>query len=152
MSLLDTLKKDMISAMKAKAKDKDTLSVVRMLKASVQNEQIKVGHDLTPDEENALMAKEYKQRKDSLAEFEKGGRQDLVDATQKEMAVVAKYMPKQMTADEVQKVVEETINEVNAESMKDFGKVMGAIMPKVKGKADGKVVNETVKKVLQSKQ
>lgn len=149
MSLLDTLKKDMISAMKAK--DKDTLSVVRMLKASVQNEQIKVGHDLTPDEENALMAKEYKQRKDSLAEFEKGGRQDLVDATQKEMAVVAKYMPKQMTADEVQKVVEETINEVNAESMNDFGKVMGAIMPKVKGKADGKVVNETVKKVLQSK-
>ena len=149
MSLLDTLKKDMISAMKAK--DKDTLSVVRMLKASVQNEQIKVGHDLTPDEENALMAKEYKQRKDSLAEFEKGGRQDLVDATQKEMAVVAKYMPKQMTADEVQKVVEETINEVNADSMKDFGKVMCAIMPKVKGKADGKVVNETVKKVLQSK-
>ena len=148
MSLLDTLKKDMITAMKAK--DKATLSVVRMLKASVQNEQINLGHDLTPDEENALMAKEYKQRKDSLAEFEKGGRQDLVDATQKEMAVVAKYMPKQMSADEVQKVVEETINEVNATSMKDFGKVMGAIMPKVKGKADGKVVNETVKKTLQN--
>ena len=147
MSLLDTLKKDMITAMKDK--DKDKLSVVRMLKASVQNEQINLGHDLTPDEENALMAKEYKQRKDSLAEFEKGGRQDLVDATQKEMAVVAKYMPKQMSADEVQKVVEETINEVNATSMKDFGKVMGAIMPKVKGKADGKVVNETVKKALQ---
>ncbi len=149
MSLLDNLKKDMITAMKAK--DKDTLSVVRMLKASVQNEQINLGHDLTPDEENALMAKEYKQRKDSMAEFEKGGRQDLVDATKKEMAVVAKYMPKQMSADEVEKVVEETIAEVNATSMKDFGKVMGAIMPKVKGKADGKVVNETVKKVLQSK-
>ncbi|HJF54298.1 MAG TPA: GatB/YqeY domain-containing protein [Limosilactobacillus coleohominis] len=149
MSLLDNLKKDMITAMKAK--DKDTLSVVRMLKASVQNEQINLGHDLTPDEENALMAKEYKQRKDSMAEFEKGGRQDLVDATKKEMAVVAKYMPKQMSADEVEKVVEETIAEVNASSMKDFGKVMGAIMPKVKGKADGKVVNETVKKVLQSK-
>lgn len=149
MSLLDNLKKDMITAMKAK--DKDTLSVVRMLKASVQNEQINLGHDLTPDEENALMAKEYKQRKDSMAEFEKGGRQDLVDATKKEMAVVTKYMPKQMSADEVEKVVEETIAEVNATSMKDFGKVMGAIMPKVKGKADGKVVNETVKKVLQSK-
>lgn len=149
MSLLDNLKKDMITAMKAK--DKDTLSVVRMLKAAVQNEQINLGHDLTPDEENALMAKEYKQRKDSMAEFEKGGRQDLVDATKKEMAVVAKYMPKQMSADEVEKVVEETIAEVNATSMKGFGKVMGAIMPKVKGKADGKVVNETVKKVLQSK-
>ncbi|WP_251546818.1 GatB/YqeY domain-containing protein [Limosilactobacillus caecicola] len=149
MSLLDDLKKDMISAMKAK--DKDTLSVVRMLKASVQNEQINLGHDLTPDEENALMAKEYKQRKDSLAEFEKGGRQDLVDATKKEMAVVAKYMPEQMSADEIQKVVEETIDQVGATSMKDFGKVMGAIMPKVKGKADGQVVNATVKKVLQSK-
>lgn len=149
MSLLDNLKKDMITAMKAK--DKETLSVVRMLKASVQNEQINLGHDLTPDEENALMAKEYKQRKDSLAEFEKGGRQDLVDATKKEMAVVAKYMPEQMSTEEVQKVVEETIDQVNATSMKDFGKVMGAIMPKVKGKADGKVVNETVKKVLQSK-
>lgn len=149
MSLLDDLKKDMITAMKAK--DKETLSVVRMLKASVQNEQINLGHDLTPDEENALMAKEYKQRKDSLAEFEKGGRQDLVDATKQEMAVVAKYMPEQMSTEEVQRVVEETIEEVNASSMKDFGKVMGAIMPKVKGKADGKVVNETVKKVLQSK-
>ncbi|WP_295731561.1 GatB/YqeY domain-containing protein [uncultured Limosilactobacillus sp.] len=149
MSLLDNLKKDMITAMKAK--DKDTLSVVRMLKASVQNEQINLGHELTPDEENALMAKEYKQRKDSMAEFEKGGRQDLVDATKKEMAVVAKYIPKQLSTAEVEKVVEETINEVGATSMKDFGKVMGAIMPKVKGKADGKVVNETVKKVLQSK-
>lgn len=134
-----------------KAKDKETLSVVRMLKASVQNEQIKQGHDLTPDEENALMAKEYKQRKDSLAEFEKGGRQDLVDDTKKEMAVVAKYMPKQMSADEIKQAVEETVDEVNATSMKDFGKVMGAIMPKVKGKADGKEVNQAVKQVLQSK-
>lgn len=149
MSLLDTLKKDMIAAMKAK--DKDTLSVVRMLKASVQNEQISKGHDLTPDEENALMAKEYKQRKDSLAEFEKGGRQDLVDSTKKEMAVVAKYMPKQMSEDEIKQAVEETVDEVNATSMKDFGKVMGAIMPKVKGKADGKVVNQAVKQVLQNK-
>lgn len=149
MSLLDTLKKDMIAAMKAK--DKDTLSVVRMLKASVQNEQISKCHDLTPDEENALMAKEYKQRKDSLAEFEKGGRQDLVDATKKEMAVVAQYMPKQMSEDEIKQAVEETVNEVNATSMKDFGKVMGAIMPKVKGKANGKVVNQAVKQALQNK-
>lgn len=149
MSLLDTLKKDMITAMKAK--DKDTLSVVRMLKASVQNEQIKVGHDLSTDEENALMAKEYKQRKDSLDEFEKGGRQDLVDSTKKEMAVVAKYMPKQMSAEEIQKAVNDTVAEVNANSMKDFGKVMGAIMPKVKGKADGKEVNAAVKKALQNK-
>lgn len=148
MSLLDTLKKDMIAAMKAK--DKETLSVVRMLKASAQNEQIKLGHDLTPDDEASLLAREYKQRNDSLAEFEKAGRQDLVDSTKQEIAVVQRYMPKQMSEDEIKQAVAETISEVGANSMKDFGKVMGAIMPKVKGKADGKQVNAAVKSALQN--
>lgn len=147
MSLLDQLTKDMVSAMKAK--DKVTLSVVRMLKAAVQNEQIAVGHDLTPDEENTVLAREYKQRKEALEEFTTAGRQDLIDQTNHELAVVAKYMPKQMSEEEVQRVVKETIAEVGAESMKDFGKVMGAIMPKVKGQADGKLVNQTVKDALQ---
>lgn len=148
MSLLDTLKKDMITAMKAK--DKETLSVVRMLKASAQNEQIKLGHDLKPEEESALLAREYKQRKESLEEFKKAGREDLVEATNKELAVVAKYMPKQMSADEIKQTVADTIKEVGASGMKDFGKVMGAIMPKVKGKADGKEVNQAVKSALQA--
>jgi uncharacterized protein len=147
MSLLDQLTKDMVSAMKAK--DKVTLSVIRMLKAAVQNEQIAVGHDLTPDEENTVLAREYKQRKEALEEFTTAGRQDLIDQTNHELAVVAKYMPKQMSEEEVQRVVKETIAEVGAESMKDFGKVMGAIMPKVKGQADGKLVNQTVKDALQ---
>ena len=146
MSLLQQLSKDMVTAMKEK--DKATLSVVRMLKAAVQNEQIAVGHDLTPDEENAVLAREYKE---SLEEFTSAGRQDLIDQTNHELAVVAKYMPEQMSADEVAKVVNETITQVGAESMKDFGKVMGAIMPKVKGKADGKLVNQTVKDALQAK-
>ncbi len=132
-----------------KAKDKVTLSVVRMLKAAVQNEQIAVGHDLTSDEENTVLAREYKQRKEALEEFTTAGRQDLIDQTNHELAVVAKYMPKQMSEEEVQRVVKETIAEVGAESMKDFGKVMGAIMPKVKGQADGKLVNQTVKDALQ---
>lgn len=132
-----------------KAKDKVTLSVIRMLKAAVQNEQIAVGHDLTSDEENTVLAREYKQRKEALEEFTTAGRQDLIDQTNHELAVVAKYMPKQMSEEEVQRVVKETIAEVGAESMKDFGKVMGAIMPKVKGQADGKLVNQTVKDALQ---
>lgn len=132
-----------------KAKDKVTLSVIRMLKAAVQNEQIAVGHDLTPDEENTVLAREYKQHKEALEEFTTAGRQDLIDQTNHELAVVAKYMPKQMSEEEVQRVVKETIAEVGAESMKDFGKVMGAIMPKVKGQADGKLVNQTVKDALQ---
>lgn len=146
MSLLNDLTADMVSAMKNR--DKETLATVRMLKAAVQNEQIEQGHDLTPDEEVAVMAREYKQRKESLEEFEQAGRQDLVDKTKAEMKVVEKYMPQQLSAADVKKIVDETIKAVNASSMKDFGKVMGAVMPKVKGQADGKLVNQTVKEEL----
>lgn len=148
MDLAAQLSKDMIAAMKAK--DKETLSTVRMLKASVQNEAIRLGHDLQPDEAAALMAKEYKQRKEALEEFEQAGRDDLVTKTKHEMAVVEKYLPKQMSPVEVAELVEKTVAEVKATSMRDFGKVMGAIMPKVKGKADGQLVNELVKKTLQN--
>ena len=146
MSLLKRLQTDMITAMKNR--NKDTLAVVRMLKASVQNAQIEAGHDLTPDEEVAVMSREYKQRKESLEEFQKAGRQDLIDKTNNELKVVEKYMPKQLSADDVKKIVTETVQQVAAASMKDFGKVMGAVMPKVKGQADGKLVNQTVKETL----
>lgn len=146
MSLLKQLQSDMITAMKDR--DKDTLAVVRMLKAAVQNAQIEAGHDLTPDEEVAVMSREYKQRKESLAEFQKAGRQDLIDKTNNELKVVEKYLPKQLSADDVKKIVSETVQEVGAASMKDFGKVMGAVMPKVKGQADGKLVNQAVKETL----
>lgn len=147
MSLLDTLKSDMIKAMKAR--DKDTLSVVRMLKAAVQNEQIEVGHDLTPDEEISVLNREYKQRKESLAEFKKAGRDDLIQKTQAEMKVVEKYLPKQLSDDEVKAKVAEIIKQQNVSSMKDFGKVMGAAMKALKGQADGQLVNKTVKSLLQ---
>ncbi|MBB1062786.1 GatB/YqeY domain-containing protein [Limosilactobacillus fastidiosus] len=146
MSLLQDLTSDMVSAMKNR--DKETLGVVRMLKAAVQNEQIEQGHDLTSDEEVAVMAREYKQRKESLDEFKQAGRKDLVEKTEAEMKVVEKYMPQQLSEDDVKKIVNETIEQVGASSMKDFGKVMGAVMPKVKGQADGKLVNQTVKDEL----
>lgn len=146
MSLLKQLQTDMISAMKER--DKDTLAVVRMLKAAVQNAQIEAGHDLTPDEEVAVMSREYKQRKESLEEFQKADRQDLIDKTNNELKVVEKYLPKQLSIDDVKKIVNETVEQVGASSMKDFGKVMGAVMPKVKGQADGKVVNQAVKETL----
>lgn len=149
MSLLQELTSDMVTAMKER--DKETLAVVRMLKAAVQNEQIEAGHDLTPDEEVAVLSREYKQRKESLAEFEKAGRQDLVDQTNQELAVVEKYLPKQLSEEEVIKIVEQTVEELGADSMKDFGKVMGAVMPKVKGQTDGKIVNATVKDILSNK-
>lgn len=146
MSLLQDLTSDMVSAMKSR--DKETLAVVRMLKAAVQNAQIEAGHDLTPDEEVMVMSREYKQRKESLAEFEKAGRQDLVDKTNHELTVVEKYLPQQLSTADVQKIVQKTIAAVDATDMRDFGKVMGAVMPKVKGQADGKVVNQAVKAAL----
>ena len=146
MSLLETLNQDMKIAMKAK--DKTTLSVVRMLKSAVMNEQINLGHDLTNDEEVAVLSRELKQRKDSVAEFDKGGREDLSAQTKAEITVVEKYMLAQLSEDEVKQIVADTVAEVGAQSMADFGKVMGAVMPKLKGQADGKLVNQTVKGLL----
>ncbi|MCI5762351.1 MAG: GatB/YqeY domain-containing protein [Ligilactobacillus agilis] len=147
MSLLESLQKDMVAAMKAK--DKTKLSTVRMLKAAVTNEQINVGHDLTSDEEVSVLSRELKQRKDSLEEFKAAGRDQAVADLEAEIAVVESYLPEQLSVDEVKAVGEETIKAVGATSKADFGKVMGVLMPKLKGKADGKLVNATVKELLQ---
>ena len=147
MSLLESLQKDMVAAMKAK--DKTKLSTVRMLKAAVTNEQINVGHDLTSDEEVSVLSRELKQRKDSLEEFKAAGRDQAVADLEAEIAVVESYLPEQLSVDEVKAVVDETIKAVGATSKADFGKVMGVLMPKLKGKADGKLVNATVKELLQ---
>lgn len=146
MSLLQDLSKDMVAAMKSH--DKETLNTVRMLKAAVKNEQIDKGHELTANEGIAVMSREYKQRKESLAEFERAGREDLVNQTKAEMKIVEQFLPKQLSVDEVKKVVDETIDQLGASGMKDFGKVMGAAMGKLKGQADGKIVNQTVKAEL----
>ncbi|MFS7390657.1 GatB/YqeY domain-containing protein [Carnobacterium maltaromaticum] len=146
MSLLTTLNEDMKTAMRAK--DKETLSVVRMLKASLQNEQIKLGEELNADQELTILAREMKQRRDSVAEFKKADRQDLVDKTQAEIEIVEKYMPKQLSEDEIKTIVSSAIAKVGASSMKDFGQVMGAVMPETKGKADGNEVNRIVKELL----
>ena len=146
MSLSDSLQKDMIAAMKAK--DKATLSTVRMLKAAVANEKISLGHDLSSDEEISVLSRELKQRKDSLKEYEDAGRDEDVAELKNEIKIVQKYLPKQMSADEVKQAVADTIKAVGATSKADFGKVMGAVMSKLKGKADGKLVNSTVKELL----
>ncbi|WP_338750201.1 GatB/YqeY domain-containing protein [Bacillus sp. FJAT-52991] len=142
MSLLERLNNDMKQAMKNKEKDK--LTVIRMLKAALQNEGIKAGKELTEDDELTVLSREVKQRKDSLHEFEKAGREDLVSKIQTELTYVNIYMPKQLSEEELEAIVQETIAEVNASSKADMGKVMSALMPKVKGKADGGIVNKLV--------
>lgn len=147
MSLLNRLNDDMKQAMRNKEKEK--LTVIRMIKASMQNEAIKLGVDnLSSDEELTVLARELKQRKDSLLEFEKAGRDDLADKLKNEIVVLDAYMPEQLTEEELVEVVKETISSVGASSKADIGKVMGVLMPKVKGKADGALVNKVVRDLL----
>ncbi|MFJ5621435.1 GatB/YqeY domain-containing protein [Peribacillus loiseleuriae] len=146
MSLLERLNNDMKQAMKNKEKDK--LSVIRMLKSSLQNEELKKREVLTDDEELTVLSRELKQRKDSLQEFENAGRIDLVDKVRTEIDYVEAYMPEQLSEEEISEIVKNTIEEVKASSKTDMGRVMGALMPKVKGKADGSLVNKLVQQHL----
>lgn len=146
MNLLDRLTVDMKEAMKNK--EKQRLSVIRMVKSSLQNDAIKLGRELTEDEALTVLNRELKQRKDSLHEFEKANREDLAEKVREEVDILKAYMPEQLSEEDVEKIVKETIAEVGAASKADMGKVMGAIMPKVKGKTDGSVVNRLVQKYL----
>ncbi|MCK0471573.1 GatB/YqeY domain-containing protein [Halalkalibacter sp. APA_J-10(15)] len=146
MNLLEQLNQDMKTAMKNKEKDK--LSVIRMVKSSLQNEQIKLGRELTDDDSLTVLNRELKQRKDSLHEFEKADREDLAVKLRAEISILEAYMPEQLSEDELSTIVKDTIAEVGASSKADMGKVMGAIMPKVKGKADGGLVNRLVQQHL----
>ncbi|KEP27047.1 MULTISPECIES: GatB/YqeY domain-containing protein [Bacillus] len=147
MSLLEQLNSDMKLMMKNREKDK--LVVIRMVKASLQNEAIKLKKDsLTGDEELTVLSREIKQRKDSLHEFSKANRLDLVDKVQKEIDILDVYLPEQLSEEELKSVVQQTIAETGASSKADMGKVMSAIMPKVKGKADGAVINRLVSEQL----
>src|SRR5690625_5019078 len=137
----------MVKAMKAK--DKERLMVIRMIKSSLQNEQISKGSELTEEEELTVLSREKKQRNESLEEFKNANRNDLVEKLEKELVIIDEYLPEQLDGEEVEAVVKETIVETEASSMKDMGKVMSALMPKIKGRADGKLVSNLVKRELQ---
>ena len=146
MSLLERLNSDIKQAMKNKEKDK--LTTIRMIKASIQNEAIKLGHELSEEEEVTVLSREVKQRKDSLHEFEKAGREDLAEKIRTELQYVELYMPEQLSEEEVTEIVKQAISETGASSKAEMGKVMSAVMPKVKGKADGSLVNKLVQQHL----
>ncbi|WP_077616434.1 GatB/YqeY domain-containing protein [Caenibacillus caldisaponilyticus] len=147
MGLLDQLTRDMKEAMKQK--DKDRLSCIRMLKASLQNEAIKLGKELSEEDALNVLTRELKQRNDSLQEFKDAGRDDLIEKVQHEIEIIKSYMPEPLSDEELEKLVDETIAEIGASSKSDIGKVMQRIMPKVKGRADGGKVNRLVQSRLQ---
>lgn len=148
MSVMERLNQDLKQAMKDKAATK--LSVIRMVKAAIKNEEINKGSLLSEDEELSILTRELKQRRESLQEFEKAGREDLVEKIHEEIAVLASYMPAQLSEDEIRQIATEVISQVGASSKKEMGKVMGAMMPKVKGKADGNLVQKIVSDLLPS--
>lgn len=144
--LKEKLMEDMKKAMKAK--DKQRLSVIRMTRSEIKNKEIESGEELDDQEVIAVIAKQVKQIKDSFADFEKSGKEDVMDKLYKEIEILEEYLPEQMSEAEVDKLVEQVIEETAAENMSDMGKVMGIIMPKIKGKADGTMVSEKVKSKL----
>jgi uncharacterized protein YqeY len=131
-----------------KNKEKTKLSVIRMLKSSIKKVEIEKRHALSDDEVLEVIVREVKQRQDSLAEYEKAGREDLAQKEKEEIEILQSYLPEQLSEEEVRAIVEQVIAEVGATSKADMGKVMGAIMPKVKGKADGRLVNRLVQESL----
>ena len=146
MSLLEQLSSDLKTAMKAK--DKLRLTVIRSLKTALTNAKISAGQDLSSDEELSVLSSQVKQRKDSLAEFEKGDRADLAEQTKAEIEIVQAYLPEQLDEAAVISIVDEAMQATGATSKADFGKVMQYVMPKVKGRADGAMVNQVVKSKL----
>ena len=146
MSLKERLADDLKSAMK----DKNTIrkNVVQMVRAAIL--QFEKDNKVTLDDEGIIevIAKQMKQRRDSLPDFEKSGRDDLIADLKAEMDVLSEYLPKQLTREELQAIVEDAVKATGASSMKDMGKIMAAVMPKTKGRADGRLINEIAKELL----
>lgn len=134
-----------------KQKDKELLSVIRMVKGAIQMDEIAKKRELNDDEVITIISKQIKTRKESIAEFEKAGRDDLKNQTQSEIDILMRYMPEQMSEEEVLRVIDQAFETVQPTSMKDMGKLMGVITPQVRGKADMGFVNKTIKERLSAK-
>ena len=151
MKLSDRVNSDIAAAMKAR--EPIRLSALRMLKAAIMNQGVEKGRDLDDAEVLQVVASLVKQRRDSIEQFAKAGRADLVDKETGEIAVLEQYQPAAATAEEIDAAVAAAIAETGATTQKDMGKVMKAVMPKLAGKtADGKTVNEAVRRKLGSVQ
>lgn len=131
-----------------KARDAARTSTLRMLQASLKNEQIEKGHELSDEEAEAVIRRAVKQRQDSIEQFTKGGRQDLVDKERAELGMLQGYLPQQISDIETEKMVQDVIAMVGAKSKADVGKVMKEIMATHKGRVDGKKVQQILNRLL----
>lgn len=145
-----SLKDRLMEELKVSMRNKDTLrkNTVTMVRAAIKQVEVDERRDLSDEEILDIIAKQLKEKRAAIEEFKKGSRDDLVDLTNSEIEILLEYLPKQLTEEELEQIVSETIKEINATSMKDIGLIMKAVMPKVKGKADGNMVNKVVKKIF----
>jgi hypothetical protein len=149
MSLKEKLLEDMKDAMREKDRiKKDTVQLVRAAVLQIEKDK-----KVTLDDNGILeiISKEVKRRRDSLPDYEKSNRQDLIDDINSEIKILLKYLPEQLTESELEAIIKEAVESTGASSMRDIGKIMQEVMPKVKGKADGRMINEISKKLLEGK-
>ena len=146
MSLQETIQNQLIVA--TKKKDAVHVGTLRMLRAAIKNRQVELQADLDDPEVLRLIRTQIKQRKEAIRQFEDGGRDDLVNKEEQELAVLMSFMPEQLSVEAINDVVAAVIQELGAKDMKDMGRVMKTVMGQLAGSADGKLVNEMVRKHL----
>ena len=144
--MFEKIKSDMVKAMKEQ--DKFRLSVIRMIKASIDKERIDKKIEITDEVVIDVLAKELKTREESRLEFSKAGRTDLVEDLDKEIEIIKEYLPEPLTEEEIDKIINDAFKETEASSIKDMGKVMKLVTPKVKGRCDMKEVSNKIKEKL----
>lgn len=146
-----SLKKELMEDLKFSMKNKDSIrkNTITMVRAAIKQKEVDERVELKDEEILEIISKQFKEKKNTIDDFKKGERQDLVELTEKEMEILLEYLPKQLTEEEIKKIVKETIEEVEAKSMKDIGIIMKSVMPKVKGRADGSDVNRMARKILE---
>jgi len=149
MSLKDKLAADLKQAIRQR--DQQRKSTLRMVMAAIRNAEIEKRRELDEGDLLAIIAKEVKQRRESIAEFESAGRQDLVDQEKGELEILLAYLPRQLSREEIEVKARQVIEEVGATSPAQMGEVMRRLMPMMKGKADGKLVNQVVRELLAGK-
>jgi uncharacterized protein YqeY len=148
MSISEKITNDYNEALKKGNRPK--ISVLRMIRSAIKNKEIEKKADLNDDEVHGILRSYLKKSRESIEQFSKAGRKELVAKEEEESLIVQEYLPGQLDIDEVKKIINDTINEVGAAGLKDLGKVMKPVMEKVKGQADGKLVNNLVREILEA--
>lgn len=146
MSLKDKLMEDLKDSMRNK--DVIKKNTITMIRAAIKQKEVDDRSEKTEEDIIDIISKQLKEKRGAIEDFKKGNRQDLVDLTEKEIDILLEYLPKQLSEEELEKIVAEAIKETNATSMKEIGMIMKTVMPKVKGRADGNMVNNIIKKIL----